>query len=277
MSEMQWFMGDRDLARRMFHEASELKKRFNDRFWMPDKKFFALGLDAKRRQIKSITSNPGHLLACGIVHKELAASVARRLLRDDMFSGWGIRTLSSQHPAFDPYSYHLGSVWPVEHGSFSIGMMRFGLIEELHTIARAMFEVTMLFDYRRLPECFSGHQRDSDHPFPALYPKTNWPQAWSASSLFSIVQAMLGIYPFAPTNMLLLDPHLPNWLPEISVKNLHVGKATADIRFYRKGQHTHFDVLDKRGKLHVVRQPSPWSVTAGFAERLKDVMESLIP
>ena len=277
MSEMLWFFGERDLARQYFHEASELKKRFNDRYWMPGKNFFALGLDAERKQIKSISSNPGHLLACGIVHKELARLVARRLLQRDMFSGWGVRTLSSEHPAYDPYSYHRGSVWPVEHGSFAMGMMRFGLIEELHTIARAIFEASTLFDYNRLPECFSGHPRDHEHPFPALYPKTNWPQAWSASSVFAILQAMLGLYPFAPTNLLLLDPHLPEWLPEISVRNLHVGKAVVSIHFYRKGKDTHFDVLEKRGRLRVLRQPSPWSLTAGVGERIKDVMESLIP
>jgi glycogen debranching enzyme len=277
MSEMFWFLGDHNEARRYFHEAAELKKRFNDAYWMPDKKFFALGLDAKRSQIKSISSNPGHLLACGIVDKELVRCVAARLLKSDMFSGWGIRTLSSNHPAYDPYSYHRGSVWPVEHGSFAMGMMRFGLIQELHTIARAIFEASTLFDYNRLPECFSGHARDDEHPFPTLYPKTNWPQAWSASSVFAILQAMLGLYPFAPTDLLLLDPHLPDWLPEIFVRNLHVGKAVVSIRFYRKGARTHFDVIDKRGPLHILRQPSPWSLTAGLGERIKDVMESLIP
>jgi glycogen debranching enzyme len=276
MSEILWLFGDRDLARRMFNEATELKKRFNDRFWMPDKKFFALGLDSKRRQIKSISSNPGHLLACGIVHTDLAPLVARRLLAQDMFSGWGVRTLSADHPAYDPYSYHRGSVWPVEHGSFAMGMMRYGLMSELQALARAMFDASTLFDYGRLPECFSGHARDDEHPFPALYPKTNWPQAWSASSLFSIMQAMLGIYPYAPVNLLLVDPHLPDWLPEITVRNLHVGRAVVTLRFYRERERTHFDVLEKRGKLHVVRQPSPWSLTAGVGERLKDVMESLI-
>jgi len=277
MSEILWFLGDRELAGRFFHEASELKKRFNDRYWMPDQEFFALGLDANRQQIRSISSNPGHLLACGIVHKEFAGRVARRLLQNDMFSGWGVRTLSANHPAYDPYSYHRGSVWPVEHGSFAMGMMRFGLIKELHTIARAIFEASTLFDYHRLPECFSGHPRDCEHPFPALYPKTNWPQAWSASSVFAILQAMLGIYPFAPTNLLLLDPQLPEWLPEIFVRNLHVGKAVVSIRFYRQNKSTRFDVLEKRGHLHVLRQPSPWSLTAGVGERIKDVMESLIP
>jgi hypothetical protein len=87
---------------------------------------------------------------------------------------------------------------------------------------------------------------------------------------------MLGIYPFAPMKMLLLDPELPDWLPQITLRNLHVGKAIVSIRFYRKGNRTHFDVLDKRGTLHVLRQPSPWSLTANFAERIEDVMESLI-
>lgn len=277
MAEMHWFMGDRDLAGRLFHEAIELKKRFNDRFWMPDKDYFALGLDSKRQQIKSISSNPGHLLACGILYNDVAAPVVRRLLQPDMFTGWGVRTLSADHPAFDPYSYHRGSVWPVEHGSFAMGMMRFGFIEELHIMARAIFEATTLFDYNRLPECISGHQRDADHPFPALYPQANSPQAWSAGSVFSIVQAMLGLYPFAPSKTLLLDPHLPDWLPELTVKNVHVGKAAISLRFYRKGNRTHFDVLEKRGRLHVLRQPSPWSLTAGVGERIKDVMESLIP
>jgi hypothetical protein len=154
--------------------------------------------------------------------------------------------------------------------------MRFGLIEELHVIARGIFEVSTLFDYHRLPECFSGHARDAEHPFPALYPKTNWPQAWSASSLFAIMQAMLGIYPYAPMSTLFLDPHLPDWLPEITLRNLRVGRATADIHFYRKGKRTHFDVLEKRGKLRILRQPSPWSLTAGFAEHIEDVMESLV-
>lgn len=275
LAEMLWSLGDHDRARNLFHKASELKKKFSDAFWMPDKNFCALGLDSNGQQIKSIASNPGHLLTAGIVTKDEAKAIASRLLQFDMFSGWGIRTLSSEHPAFDPYSYHRGTVWPVEHASIAMGMMRFGLFEELHTMARAIFEASMLFDFYRLPECFSGHQRDNDHPFPALYPKTNWPQAWSASSLFTIVQAMLGLYPFAPKNVLLLDPHLPEWLPEITLRNLHVGKSVVDLRFYRKRERTHFQVLDQKGKLHILRQPSPWSLSAGLGERIEDIVESL--
>lgn len=276
MSQLLHFMGDRDLARRLSREARELRKQFNDRFWMPEKKFYALGLDPQRRQIRSIASNPGHLLAAGIIPQNRAALIADRILKPDMFSGWGVRTLSADHPAYDPYSYHRGSVWPVEHGSFAMGMMRYGLIRQLHTMAKALFEASALFDFYRLPECFSGHQRDAEHPFPALYPKANWPQAWSASSLFSVMQAILGIYPFAYMNTLFVDPHLPDWLPEITVSNLHVGNARCSLRFYRKRERTHFDVLEKRGKLHILRQPSPWSLTAGLGERVEDLIESLV-
>jgi hypothetical protein len=118
LSEVLWWLGEKDEAKRLFREAGELKERFNDTFWQEDLGFFALGLDAERRPIRSITSNPGHCLAAGIVDKSLARRTAERLLAPDLFSGWGIRTLSKDNPAFNPYSYHRGSVWPVEHGSF---------------------------------------------------------------------------------------------------------------------------------------------------------------
>jgi hypothetical protein len=129
-----------------------------------------------------------------------------------------------------------------------------------------------------LPELFAGHQRDADHPFPAQYPHANSPQAWSASSVWCFLQALLGLYPYAPLNLLLVDPHLPAWLPDITVRDLHVGRAVIDLRFYRmKSGESDYDVLDKRGPLHVVRQPSPWSLTATFGERLEDALSSLVP
>ena len=141
-----------------------------------------------------------------------------------------------------------------------------------------MFEAASLFSFQRLPEVISGHPRDRLHPFPAMYPKTNWPQAWSSSTLLGLLQCMLGIYPYAPLHGLFLDPYLPSWLPEITVSNLHVGEAVVDIRFFReKDGDSDYEVLDKRGHLHVVRQPSPWSFTAGPIERTIDVLESMLP
>jgi hypothetical protein len=148
----------------------------------------------------------------------------------------------------------------------------------VNTLCRALFESAALYDYYRLPELMGGHQRDAQHPFAGAYPDANWPQAWSASAAFTMLQAMLGLYPYAPLHTLLLDPWLPEWLPEITLNGLRIGTAVASIRFYRKPSGTtDYEVVDLRGKLHVVRQPSPWSLTTGFGERVKDAVESLLP
>jgi glycogen debranching enzyme len=278
MSELLWWLDMKDEARRLHHEAAELKKRFNEAFWMREEGFFAMGLDAEKRQITSVGSNPGHCIACGIVDHALVRQTAQRLLAEDMFTGWGVRTLSARHPAFNPFSYHRGAVWPVEHGSFAVGFMRYGLHDYVEKIALGIFEAAAMFDFYRLPEVFSGHQRDDRHPFPAMYPKTNWPQAWSSSTVFTLLQSILGLYPYAPLHALFVDPHLPPWLPEITLSNLHVGRAVAAIRFYREHDGSSgYEVLDKRGHLHVVRQPSPWSLTASPAERLRDALASVLP
>jgi len=278
LSEVLWWMDRKDEAKALYEQARELKKRFNEAFWMEEEGFYAMGLDAKNRPIRAIGSNVGHCLAAGIVDEEHVLRTANRLFEPDMFTGWGIRTLSSANPAYSPYSYHRGTVWPVEHGTFAIGFLRYGLHDRVQQISRGMFDAASLFDFYRLPELFSGHQRDDAHPLPALYPDSNSPQAWSSSTVFSLLQAMLGLYPYAPLNMLLIDPHLPEWLPEINLSNLRVGNATTTIRFYRKEDgDSSYEVLDKQGTLHVLRQPSPWSLTASFGERLKDALSSLLP
>jgi glycogen debranching enzyme len=266
-----------DEGRRLAHEAEELKKRFNDTFWMEDEGLFAEGLDPKGRPIKAIGSDAGACLAAGIADDALVPRTVERLLKDDLFSGWGIRTLSSQNPAYDPYSYQRGSVWPAETAVLALGFLRYGLHEPMERLCRAQFEAAALFDYARLPEVFAGHPRDADHPFPALYPKANWPQAWSAASVFSTLQALLGIFPFAPLHTLVVDPHLPEWLPEITLEGLRVAGGSVDIRFYREEDgRSNYEVLREHGTVHVVRQPSPWSLTADLGERVKDLVTSLL-
>ncbi|MFB3915955.1 MAG: glycogen debranching N-terminal domain-containing protein [Terriglobales bacterium] len=277
-SELLWWLDRKDEAHRLFHEAEELKKRFNNAFWMADEGYIAMALDANKRQVKSIASDPGHCLASGIVDHALIRQMADRFTADDLFSGWGIRTLSARHPAFNPYAYHRGTVWPVENGVFALAFARYGLHDKMHMLCKAMFEAASLYDYYRLPELLGGHQRDQQHPFPGAYPHANWPQAWSASCVFTMMQAMLGLYPYAPLHTLLLDPWLPEWLPEITVSNLRIGEAVVSLRFWREDNGaTEYEIVDKRGHLHVVRQPSPWSLTAGFGERVKDAVESLLP
>lgn len=277
-SEVLWWFDRKDEAKQLFREARNLKKRFNDAFWMGKEGYFAMGLDAKSRPIRSIGSDPGHCIGAGIVDDALVKQTAERMFAPDLFTGWGIRTLSAEHPAYDPFSYHRGSVWPVEHGPFALGFARYGLYDHVERICRAQFEAAELFEFYRLPELFSGHPRDNEHPFPAIYPNANSPQAWSASTVFSLLQSMVGVYPYAPLKMLFVDPHLPEWLPEITLSNLRVADAVLTIRFFRKENgSSDYEVQQQEGKLHIVRQPSPWSLTAHFAERMKDILTSFLP
>jgi glycogen debranching enzyme len=244
---------------------------------MEDEGFVAMAVDGNDRPVRTISSNPGHCLAAGIIDDAHVAAVADRLLEPDLFSGWGVRTLSSDNPAYNPYSYHRGSVWPVEQGPFALGFMRYGLHGHAERLCRAVFECSALFEFYRLPEVLAGHPRDAEHPFPALYPGSNAPQAWSASMLFCLVQAMLGLYPYAPLHVLAVDPHLPEWLPALTLRRLRVGDASVDLRFVREENgRTRFEVEERQGSLHVLHQPSPWSLTAGFGERLRDLLTSVV-
>ncbi len=254
LGEVLAALGEKDAAARLAAEAAELKRRFNDGFWMEEEGCLAMGIDAGNQPIRSIASDPAHCLLNGIVDDALRNKVAARLMKDDMFSGWGLRTLSSAHPAYNPFSYHRGSVWPVESAMFVMALAKCGLESDMNRLAKAIFEASELFQFHRLPEVFGGHQRDEEHPFPGLYPKANSPQAWSASAPFLMMQAILGIEPDAPHARLTVDPHLPDWLPEIRVCRLRVGKAVVDIAFRREDDgRTSFEVLRLEGALSVVR------------------------
>src|SRR5205085_2090650 len=123
--------------------------------------------------------------------------------------GWGIRTLSDRHPAYNPFTYHLGSVWPAANAIIAFGFKRYGFNLELHRLAKAIFDASELFDLDRLPEVIGGHARDGGHPHPGIYPDANSPQAWSASAVVLLVHAMLGLTPVAPRELLIVDPDLP--------------------------------------------------------------------
>jgi glycogen debranching enzyme len=278
MAETLWWLDEKELGTKLFEQARELKKRFNEAFWQEDLGYFAMGLDSKKRPIRSIGSDPGHCLATGIIDQSLVERTAERMFKPDLFSGWGVRTLSSEHAAYNPYSYHRGSVWPVENAIFALALRRYNLMDKLHQLTKAQFEAAELFSHHRLPEVLSGHQRTQEQPFPALYPQANSPQSWSSSAIFAYVQALLGIYPYAPMKTLVVNPALPKWLPEMTVRNLRVGEGYVSIRFYRKDSgESSYEVLDKKGAVHVVHQPSPWSLTATLPERAKDLFESMLP
>ena len=247
-------LGERDRAAQLLEEASALKRRFNERFWMPAENYFALALDPDKRPVKSIASNPGLCLATGIVDDDKAGAVADRLLAPEMFSGWGVRTLSSRHPAYNPLSYHLGSVWPVSNAHICVGLKRYGFFDHLHKVAKALFEAAQLFELDRLPEVFGGHPRDARHPLPGLYPGACSPQAWSATAVIQVCHVMAGVNALAPLGALVIDPALPDWMPEVSISNLAVGERRVSMRIWRtESGVSDFEILDGGDGLRIVR------------------------
>lgn len=240
------WLGERERAAKLFSEAAMLKRRFNERFWMPDLGFIALALDSEKNQVRTIASNAGVCLASGIIDDDKTDAVADRLMRPDIFTGWGLRTLSSEHPAFNPFSYHLGSVWPVSNAHGCVGFKRYGFNDELHKLAKAAFDATELFDFDRLPEVFGGHDRGRRWPHPGLYPGACSPQAWSASAIIQICHMLTGVMTFAPLKTLVIDPALPDWLPEVILRNLRIGNDRVSIVLRRNANgETDYEIAER--------------------------------
>jgi len=223
-------------------KAATLYTQFNVAFWHDELGFYAYALDADKRKVLTVTSNVGHCLWSGIVPADRAKLVVERLMAPDMCSGWGIRTLSAKHPAFNAYDYQVGAVWPHDNGLIAQGFRRYGYAEEVGRIARGVTAAGSFFSLNQLPELYAGIQR-SETNFPVQYLGANVPQAWAAGSVFSLLQAILGFQPDAPHEMLYLDPVLPPWMCNLTVRNLRVGKASFDIHFLRTDDETRFDVL----------------------------------
>jgi len=173
-----------------------------------------------------------------------------RLLADDMWSGWGIRTLSAAHPAFNPFAYQRGAVWPHDNALIAAGCKRYGRADVAAKIARGILDTAGMFQGGRLPELLSGHQRKS-LGFPVQYLGANVPQAWASGSLFLLLQVLLGLEPDAPHKRLSVAPTLPAWLDRVEVENLSVGQARLSLRCWREGPRTRFEPGRIEGPLTV--------------------------
>lgn len=226
-------IGEHERAAELREQSRALKKRFNERFWMPDLNFYAMALGPDKRPVKTIASNAGSCLAYGIIDEDKAAAVASRILEKDMFSGWGVRTLSRQNPGFNPLGYHLGAVWPVSNANLCFGLKRYGLYDAFHKVAKSLFDATQIFDYERLPEVYGGHERGKRNPHPGVYPAACSPQAWSASAIIQICDAMAGIVPVAAKNTLIVDPALPDWAPDLEVRGIRIGERRVSLALRR--------------------------------------------
>ncbi|MEP7359992.1 MAG: glycogen debranching N-terminal domain-containing protein [Chloroflexota bacterium] len=244
--------GDDELATAQDAAADELRRRFEDAFWMDSAGTYAMALDGAKRQVTGIGSNAGHALWTGIAEHDRAARTAQVLTAGGMWSGWGIRTLSAQTVGYNPIGYHLGTVWPHDNAICAAGFARYGLIDETRLVAGALFEATAHFREARLPELFCGFER-STSPLPVPYPVACSPQAWAAGSLYHLVAATLGLRPDARAKRLeLVRPALPTWLPGLRVRGLRVGDATVDLEFAAQEGSISVEVLRRTADLDVV-------------------------
>ncbi|MDQ3991918.1 MAG: amylo-alpha-1,6-glucosidase, partial [Actinomycetota bacterium] len=254
---MSWVfdaLDDPARGERLRKEAALLRERFNEAFWMEDELYYAEALDGDKRQVGSVVSNAGHGLYCDILDPDKAAHVARRLFQPDMFSGWGIRTMSKSASAYNPMSYHNGSVWPHDNALIAAGLKRYGFVNPTNRVATAMFDAAIHTDYMRLPELFCGFTRRTPTR-PVQYPVACSPQAWAAGTPFLLLQAMLGISAVAPDNLLTVNkPHLPPWLNQVELRNLRVGPSTLSLVFRRERETTGFSLLSKEGDVRVVME-----------------------
>jgi glycogen debranching enzyme len=242
-------------AARLRRQANRLFEIVNDRLWWEAEGTYYLGLDGAKKPIKTVASNPGHLLASGIVPVERARRVVRRLLADDMWSGWGIRTLSADHPGYNPFSYHTGSVWPHDNGLIAGGFARYGYRKEAARVARGIFDAAERFQANRVPELFSGLRRGVGG-FPVQYLGANVPQAWAAGAIIRLIAILAGIHgrTDGDGSRIYVDPDLPDWLPSLTISNLRAGRGSMTLRL-------------EDGKVDVSANTSGYEVVAAAAPR----------
>jgi glycogen debranching enzyme len=253
MADLYESLGDSARSARLSEEARVLRDRFNERFWLEGEGTYAFCLNQNKQPVTSVVSNPGHCLWSGIVPAERARRIVARLLADDMWSGWGIRTLSASNPAFNPFAYQRGAVWPHDNALIAAGCARYGYADAAAKIIRGIFDAALMFQGYRLPELFSGHAREA-LGFPVQYLGVNIPQAWAAGSSFLMMQVLLGIRADAPNGRLVVAPALPRWLSSIEVENLRVGQARVTLSCRRDGERSSVEVRKVEGPLTVVRE-----------------------
>ena len=232
-AELAAARGDDDTAARWYERASILKRRFNEAFWLPGQGYFALALDADKRPVDSCASNMGHCLWSGIVDDDKAGAVAERLLSDELFTGWGVRTLASDMGAYNPASYHNGSVWPHDNAIVAAGLMRYGFVDEANRIVQGMFEAASRFG-GRLPELFCGFDRKR-YPEPVSYPASCSPQAWAAATPFSLLRTTLRFDPSVPTGEVWLAPTTSAGFGDIHLRNVPFAGSRISIDASRRG------------------------------------------
>jgi glycogen debranching enzyme len=229
------------------HEAELLQERFEGAFWCEEIGFYALALDGRKQPCRVRTSNAGHLLFSGILPQERAERVADTLFHSSFFSGWGIRTVAQTEARYNPMSYHNGSVWPHDNALIGLGLARYNLTHHTQRLLAAMYEAATNMDLRRLPELFCGFRR-TPRKGPTYYPVACTPQAWASTSMFALLQAVLGLgFDRRTEEVQLCHPTLPPFLDEVVIRSLRLGTTRMDIMIRRYGADVAVNLLQKEG------------------------------
>lgn len=233
MADILEALGENGEARRLRADATRLKRQFNRDFWIPDRACYAEALDGSKRRVDSLTSNAGHLLWTGIAESDKARLTADRLLDQNLFAGWGIRTMGRGEGGYNPVSYHDGSIWPHDNGLIVAGLARYGLVEHAGRIAAGLLEALSHSHDHRLPELFAGFGKDEAHA-PVQYPGACRPQAWASGTIFLLLAAMAGL-DFLDDDPLRGRPFLPRGVDGFRLDGLRVGGRRVRIEVARSG------------------------------------------
>ncbi|MCT9931350.1 amylo-alpha-1,6-glucosidase [Planotetraspora sp. A-T 1434] len=229
-------MGDHEAERKCAERARLIRETFNERFWLPDRGYYAIGLDGDGRPIDSLASNMGHCLWTGIVDEDKAESVAHHLLSDEMFTGFGVRTLGSDMGAYNPMSYHNGSVWPHDNALIVAGLIRYGFVAEAQRVSMGLLDAAEAFG-GRLPELFCGFGR-KEFPVPVPYPTSCSPQAWAAAAPIQVMRSLLRFDPWIPYGQAWVAPALPKEIGDLRITGLPLAGARVDLLVRENGETT---------------------------------------
>ena len=252
LARLAYRRGEREFADRLERAAVQLRADFDSAFWVPEIGFYAMALDGDKRPVATLGSNAGQALWSGIVPPERAAVVADRLLKPDLFSGWGVRSYAAGQVGYNPVGYHTGSIWPHDNALIAAGLKATGSADAANVLAGRLIEAAQWFPDLRLPELFCGFGRD-DVGAPVAYPVACSPQAWAAAAPISLITTMLGLRADASAGQLeLVHPNLPAWLTRLTVKGLVIGDASVDLLVHSWRGRTSAELIDRRGPIHVL-------------------------
>ena len=245
-------LGYMDRAAELIRQAEALRSKFEAAFWCDDLSTYVIALDGEKRPCRIRTSNAGHCLFGDIANPARAMRVAQTLFSPESFSDWGIRTVAVSVPRYNPMGYHNGSVWPHDSAMIALGLARYGFEDKALRLLSGLFEASMHFDMHRMPELFCGFQRQPDEG-PVLYPVACSPQAWSAASVFMLIQACLGLEINALDSQICFTrPQLPPFLGELRIHNLQVAGATVNLLVARQERDVSVDVLQREGDVQIL-------------------------